>query len=339
MRGQAFQVAILYNLEEDVSRGDPHDLLAIQYTINTTKNIFEALTSLGYNTLRVAVRDSLAELEHELKAFSPEDTFIFNNCDGFNGNNLAAVNVLRLVEELGFPHTGTTAEGMELCTDKPRAKEHLMASEIPTPAYQVFDSPEGEFLLEYPVIIKPATEDASMGIDLHSVATQPDALFDGIRRVLKLYEQPAMVEQFIPGREVAVAMWGNNPVEVLPISEEDYSCISDPLQRLLTYEAKWEQDSYYYQNILARCPASLSIDEEARIHQIAVDTFHAMKLRDFGRVDIRYYEGIPYIIDINELPDLSPESGFWNSARAAGYHYPEMIERILKCAMERTGWL
>jgi D-alanine-D-alanine ligase len=188
------------------------------------------------------------------------------------------------------------------------------------------------------VIVKPATEDASMGIDLHSVATHPAALYEGVRRVIDQYEQPAMVEQFIPGREVAVAMWGNAPVTTLPIAEEDYSCISDPLQRLLTFEAKWEPDSYYYKNINARCPATLSEEEEIRIQQVAIATFHAMTLRDFGRVDIRYYEGFPYVIDINELPDLSPESGFWNSARAAGYKYAEMIEGILQYAMKREGW-
>jgi D-alanine-D-alanine ligase len=338
MRGQTFQVAILYNLENDVPRGDAHDLLAIQYTANTTQYIYDALASLGYNTLRVPVRDSLEELKQVLASYSPDNTFIFDNCDGFNGNNFAAVSVLSMVEKLGFPHTGTTAMGIELCTDKPRAKERLMEFGIPTPAFQVFDRPEGEIYLDFPVIVKPATEDASMGIDLHSVATHPAALYEGVQRIVEQYEQPAMVEQFIPGREVAVAMWGNAPVETLPISEEDYSCISDPLQRLLTFEAKWEPDSYYYKNILARCPAILLEEEEIRIQQVAIATYHAMGLRDFGRVDIRYYEGIPYVIDINELPDLSPESGFWNSARAAGLQYPVMIDRILQYAFQREGW-
>jgi D-alanine-D-alanine ligase len=329
------RIAILYNLDEDISRGDAHDLLAIQYTANTTQYIYDALISLGYDAYRVAVRDSLADLEQALVVYSPEDTFIFNNCDGFNGNNLAAVSVLKLVEKLGFHHTGTTADGIELCTDKPLAKQRLMESGIPTPAFQVFDYPGGEIHVDFPVIVKPATEDASMGIDLHSVATHPAALFDGVQRVIEQYEQPAMVEQFIPGREVAVAMLGNAPVETLPISEMDYSCISNPLERLLTFEAKWEPESYYYKNIMATCPANLSEEEEIRIQQVAVAAFHAMGLRDFGRVDIRYYKGVPYIIDINELPDLSPESGYWNSARAAGYQYPVMIERILQHAMKR----
>jgi D-alanine-D-alanine ligase len=338
MKGHPYQVAILYNLEDDVPKGDAHDLLALQYTANTTQYIYEALLTLGYNTTQIAVRNSLLELEQELARLSPENTFIFNNCDGFNGCNFAAANVLQVVETFGFSHTGTTACGVELCTDKPKAKEHLMEFGIPTPAFQVFDRPEGELYLDFPVIVKPAMEDASMGIDLHSVATHPEAMFDGIRRVLDQYEQPAMVEQFIPGREVAVAMWGNTPVETLPISEEDYSSITDPLQHLLTFEAKWETESYYYKNILARCPAILTEEEETRIQQVAIATYHAMGLRDFGRVDIRYYEGVPYVIDINELPDLSPESGFWNSTRAAGYPYPVMIERILQHALKREGW-
>ncbi len=339
MKGQNYQVAILYNLDDGIPRGEAHDLLAIQYTANTTQYIFDALSSLGYKTLRVAVRDSLDGLRRELESLSPNNTFIFDNCDGFNGNNLAAVSVLSLVEELGFSHTGTTAKGKELCTDKPRAKNRLLEFGVPTPAFQVFDTPDGELNLEYPVIVKPATEDASMGIDLHSVASDPVALYECLQRVIGLYEQPAMVEQFIPGRELAVSMWGNGKIEALPIAEEDYSCIADPLQRVLTFEAKWEPDSFYYKNINAFCPALLSTKEKRYIQQVALNTFRAMELRDFGRVDIRYFEGIPYVIDINELPDLSPESGFWNSVRAAGIAYPSMIENILKNAMKREGWI
>lgn len=339
MREQALHFGILYNIENVISRGDPHDLQAIKYTAYTTEKIYDALTSLGYDTIRIAVNDSLVEVEHFLNTLSPQDTFIFNNCDSFNGKNLEAVNVLKLVEDLGFHHTGANSSVIEICTDKLRAKERLMESGIPTPPFQMFYCPEGEITLDFPVIVKPQAEDASMGIGLRSVATQPIELFESIQNVLTKYEQPAMVEQFIPGRELAVAMWGNNQVEVLPISEEDYSLIEDPLQRLLTFEAKWEPESYYYKNIVVRCPAPLTQTAMATISQVAVDTFHAVGLRDFGRVDIRYHEGIPYVIDINELPDLSPESGYWNSARTAGYQYPEMIERIIKLALIREGWL
>lgn len=339
MDRQAFQVAILYNLDDGISRGDPHDLLAIQYTVHTTQYLYDALNAQGYQTVKIAVQDSLEELVHKLSAFSPENTFIFDNCDGFNGNNLAAVRVIRLVEELGFLHTGINADGIKLCTDKSHTKQRLVDYGIPTPSYQVFHHPMGEITLDYPLIIKPIAEDASMGIGLNSVVTQPVALYEGIQRIIMKYEQPALVEEFIPGRELAVAMWGNGQVEILPIAEQDYSFIDDPLQRLLTFEAKWEPESFYYKNIISRCPAPLSSDEEMRIHQVAVDTYRALGLRDFGRVDVRYDNDVPYVIDVNELPDLSPESGFWISARSAGYQYPEMVESILQHALKREGWV
>jgi D-alanine-D-alanine ligase len=193
--------------------------------------------------------------------------------------------------------------------------------------------------LNFPLIVKPATEDASMGIDLTSVVRSVNELYTRVEHVIRCYEQPAMVEEFIPGRELAVAVWGNDSLEVLPIAEEDYSKIPDPLQWLLTYESKWDPASPYYHNIVARCPALLLEAEEQCVHQTVIDTYQAMGLRDFGRVDIRFFDQIPFVIDINELPDPSPESGFWRSAKIGGYSYPEMIEKILTFALKREGWI
>jgi D-alanine-D-alanine ligase len=148
-----------------------------------------------------------------------------------------------------------------------------------------------------------------------------------------------MVEQFIGGRELAVAMWGNEVVEILPIAEDDYSAIPNPLEHVLTYESKWKPESSYFQNIPARVPAALTGKEEQVVHKAAEDSFRATGLRDLGRVDIRFDNGIPYVIDINELPDLSPDAGFWNSARAAGLTYAQMVERILIHALQREGWI
>ena len=139
------QVAILYNKDGQVTRGDPQDLLAIQCTITATQNLYKALTSLGYQVVKIPVRGNLGELEDRLCSFSPKDTFIFNNCDGFNGNNLGAVQVIRLIERMGFKHTGASADSIELCINKPRCKENLKRFGVPTPRYQVFEQAEGEF--------------------------------------------------------------------------------------------------------------------------------------------------------------------------------------------------
>jgi D-alanine-D-alanine ligase len=294
---------------------------------------------LGYPVTKLAVKGNLEELEDLLCSFPPKNTFIFNNCDGFNGNNLGAVNVIRLIERMGFKHTGALADSIEMCIDKPRSKERLTLSGVPTPRYQVFERAEGEFHLEFPVIVKPSVEDASMGIDLDSVVSNRECLFHKISHIVEKYEQPAIVEEFVCGRELAVAMWGNETIEVLPIAEEDFSWVTNPLERLLTYESKWKTDSPYYQNIPARVPAALNRKETQVIKKAAEDSFRAMGLRDLGRVDIRFNNGIPYVIDINELPDLSPDAGFWNSARATGITYPHMVERILTYALKREGWI
>jgi D-alanine-D-alanine ligase len=333
------QVAILYNKDGQVTRGDPQDLLAIHGTISATQNLFKAMSSLGYQVVKIPVRGNLEEIEERLRSFSPTETFIFNNCDGFNGNNLGAVQVIRLIERMGFRHTGASADSIELCIDKPRCKKNLQRFGIPTPRYQVFEKAEGGFLLEFPVIVKPSVEDASMGIDLCSVISNREDLFTRVNYIIEEYQQPAMVEQFIGGRELAVAMLGNEIVEVLPIAEDDFSAIPNPLEHLLTYESKWKPESPYFQNIPARVPAALTQKEKQVVDGVAQGSFRAAGLCDLGRVDIRFDNGIPYVIDINELPDLSPDAGFWNSARATGLTYPQMVERILILALQREGWI
>jgi D-alanine-D-alanine ligase len=339
MSGKSNQVVILYNEDDQICRGDPQDLLAVQFTVTAAQNLLEALSSLGYPVTKLAVRGNLEELEDILASFPPKETFIFNNCDGFNGNNMGAVNVIRLIERMGFRHTGAEANSIEMCIDKPRSKERLIKFDVPTPRFQVFERAEGEFTLEFPVIIKPSVEDASMGIELDSVVSNQECLFHKIAYIIEKYEQPAMVEEFICGRELSVAMLGNESIEVLPIAEQDFSWVQNPLERVLIYDSKWNTESPYFKNIPAKVPAVLNRKETQIVKKAAEGSFRAMGLRDLGRVDMRFKDGIPYVIDINELPDLSPDAGFWNSARATGMTYPHMVERILTHAMKREGWI
>lgn len=338
MSGNNFRIVLLFNVESQTSRGEPQDLIALQYTASTAESLYQALCSLGYETQKLPVRDSLVDLKNDLSQFSPGNTFIFNVCDGFNGENIEAIRVVQLLEDLGFKHSGSTAETIAICTDKGRAKERLIQYGVPTPAYQIFHQASGDLSLNFPVIVKPMTEDASLGIGIKSVTCNLDDLFDRVNYVIHTYHQPALVEEFIPGRELAVSMWGNEVVEVLPLYEDDYSRIEDPLQCLLTYEAKWLTTSYHYQNISVRCPTVVTEVSEKFIVRTALDAYRAAGLRDFGRVDIRFHNQIPYVIDVNEIPDLSPDAGFPQTTYVAGYTYPEMVEKILDLALKREGW-
>lgn len=339
MSKREFQIAVLYNEEQQTSYGESQDLIALQYTTTVARLLHEALLVRGYQAVKIAVQDSLESLREQFHGYSPEDTFVLNNCDGFNGSNKAAVSVLQLIESLGFKHSGATAEAVALCIDKARSKRRLMECGIPTPVFQVFKHHKGDLRLNYPVIVKPITEDGSLGIDLSSVVSNPDDLYARIAYVLDQYHQPALVEEFITGREFAVSLWGNRVVEAMPIAEEDYSWVKDPLQCLITYEAKWLPESPFYQNIVIRCPAALTPVEEHQIKSTAIQAFKAVGLRDLGRMDMRYHNGIPYILDINELPDLAPDSGFANTAAVAGYTYADTVEHIVRLALEREGWL
>jgi D-alanine-D-alanine ligase len=338
MSADKTQIVLLYNDDAHIRHGTSQDLLAIQCTVATSRHLYEILVGLGYSTTLIAVRDSLDALALALRDFSPADTLIFNNCDGFDGSNQAAALVVRLLEEHGFKHTGAPAEAVELCIDKPRAKERLMACGIPTPRCQVFEQPGAGFHLDFPVIVKPAEEDGSIGITLKSVVTTPAQLQRQVKTVLDTYEEPVLVEEFIAGRELAIAMLGNDPLELLPIVEDDYSRIKNPLKRLLTYESKWEETSSYYNLIPSIIPAELSPADDVAVRSAAEGTFHAVGLRDLGRVDIRLKDGIPYVIDVNELPDLALDAGFWKSAQAAGMTYPQMIDKLIQHALKREGF-
>jgi D-alanine-D-alanine ligase len=331
-------IVILYNEELAVPYGEAKDLIALQDTASVAVHLNQALASCGYRTIPIAVRDSLEELKESLKPFSPETAFVFNFCDGFRGNNKAATKVIRLIEKLGFKHTGSSADTSSLCIDKGRAKERLMVAGIPTPSFQVYTQPVGAYRYKLPAIVKPCVDDASIGIDLDSVVTTPDELLNRVAYVIERYCQPALVEEFISGRELSVSMWGNRHVEMLPITEHDYSLIPNPLNRILSYDAKWVPESFYFKNVPARCPADMDTDDKYRVADAALRAYRAVGLRDLGRVDIRYQNQIPYIIDINEIPDLAPASGFPNAAMKAGYSYAGMVEHILRLAMQRERW-
>ena len=337
MNYKDFRIAVLYNAETAFPRGETQDLLAIQATRETAEYLYDALCTLGYAAFKMGVPGNFDQVRAQLAGLSPHNTFIFNLCDSYYGELTGQANLARIFDELSFSYTGSNAETIALCIHKAHTKQRLLAAGLPTPAFQVFESAAAPACLNFPVIIKPLYEDGSQGISLESVASNSLEMIERVNYVLKVYQQPALVEEFIPGREIAVSLWGNESIEVLPIIEHDYSRVSNPLERLLTFQLKWFPDCYY-QDILMHCPAPLSCAEEQIVTQTAIAAYRVLGLRDFGRMDIRYHNHTPYIIDVNEIPDLHPESGFILSAIAAGYSFETAVEKILDLAFNRVGW-
>ena len=331
-------ILFLYNVEHTTAYGDPKEMIALEDTISAATMLIEALRSRGYRVRPIEVKYSLAKLRQALKPYSPQNNFVFTYIDGFRGTNRGAAKVVRFVESLGYRHTGCSADVTSICIDKALTKRMFVEAGVPTPHFQVFTEPVGEFPYTFPAIVKPMTDDGSLGISLSSVVTNNTDLLKQVAHVVTDFHQPALVEEFIIGRELAVSAWGNERIEVLPVAEQDYAAIENPLSRLLTYEAKWQPESYYFQNIKSRCPAPLTPAEHASVVDAATRAFRTIGVRDYARADMRFRDGIPYVIEINEVPDLAIDAGFAISARAAGYKYSDIPERIIKLALKREKW-
>jgi D-alanine-D-alanine ligase len=337
MKERELSILVLFNLESQTQRGEPRDLLAMQETAEIAYSLSKAFSQLNYKTHEVPVGGSLDDLQRQMSVFSSETTFVFNVCDDFEGHSLGAGKVARVIEDMGFMTTGERAGVTEVCMDKGRTKARLIERGAPTPDYQIYETLDRPFLLHFPAIVKPLVEDASFGIDFESVVNNLPDLQARVSYIIEKYRQPALVEEFVIGRELMVGILGNERLEFLPISEVDYSTIDDPFKRILTYEAKWVEDSPYYRATPVHCPADLPEELAWRVRLAAASAYKAAGIQDYGRVDMRLADGVPYVLEVNEAPDLAPGAGFANAAQTAGYSFPQLVERILQIALQREA--
>jgi D-alanine-D-alanine ligase len=189
--------------------------------------------------------------------------------------------------------------------------------------------------LPFPLIVKPTCEDASVGISSTSVVHDSDSLTSAVERVLREHAQPALVEQFIDGREVYVSLLGNHPPAALPFHEIDFSDLPDGLPKIVTYAGKWDSDSPEFHGTR---PVRCDLDEptRARVEHVARAAFRALDLRDYARVDVRLArDGTPFVIDVNPNCDLSDGAGFSRAAGFAGLDHPALVEQVCLSALER----
>jgi D-alanine-D-alanine ligase len=297
-----------------------------------------ALLSLGYKVNIVVVDQDIHFLVNRLKSKKPD--LIFNLCESIDGKPFQEVNVAGIYELLGIPYTGASALSLGWTADKIRTKETLVHHGLPTPRYSVYDTCHGirlDATLGLPAIVKPAYEDASNGIDNSSVVWSKTELRNRIRYVSEKFRQPVLVEEYIDGRELHVAIIGNADPTVFPIAEIDFSGMPAELHNIMSYDAKWMPASEAYTKTTAHCPAGLLRKVEAEVKQVSLRAFRVMDCRDYARVDIRLSaDNIPYVIEVNPNPDLSRNTEFVQSVMSSGLLFEQVIERIVKHAFERT---
>jgi D-alanine-D-alanine ligase len=332
------RVAILYNDCEQLLKGEPRDIVADRGVVLCAQAVAEALRSAGIETAMAPIS---TRAEAALRDFPPMQWVVYNLGEGLAGLLFEEVRIAWALEVMGYRFTGADAQALSLTTHKARAKEALQRAGVPTPAWRVFSDPArvepGDLDgLRFPLFVKPVAEDASLGISEQSVVHTLADLRTRVGYVTECYHQAALVEAFADGREINVSLWGEPPL-MLPLSEVIFEGIADPYACTVPFAAKWEPDSYAWKHSPAVCPAVVSPALKQSIAQTALRAWQALGCRGYARVDMRVdRHDVPYVLEVNCNPDISPDAGFFRSVQAAGYTYPEMVLRILHMA---TDWM
>lgn len=319
-------VLLLYNLDRTWSESDLQDVLT------AVNKLESALIAAGHSiTSRAVHRD----VEAVIRDFDPAQHIVFNWCDGLEGDPKAEHVVPLTLEALGFSYTGADAQALLISQDKWRVKSILQRRHIPTPRGRIFRRPEAKGWDHFPAIVKPVGEHCSFGITREAVVDSPQELERRVTYVLETFNQPALVEDFIDGREFHVAVWGNGRPQVLPLAEMDFSAFGDLHDRLCTYESKWNPESLPYRLINTLCPAPVDEELKTRIEATAVTAYRALGCRDYGRMDIRVRDGVCYVLDVNPNPDICDDGSFALAAEVAGFSYAAMASHIVTLAAKR----
>ncbi len=326
-------VAVVYNAGDNLIKGEPRDLLAEQGVIVCAQAVADAFQAAGYQVAQVPIH---VDAESALAPYPPTQWMVFNLGEGLDGRLFEEARIAWALEAMGYCFTGSDGTAIARSVHKAQAKRLLLANGVVTPPWWLFAHPDQVNAsiadLSFPLIVKPVAEDASIGVGPDAVVHTLQALRERVAYVVARYRQAALAEVFIAGREFNVALWGDPP-QVLPLAEIDFSAFTDPYTRIVSFAAKWEEGSFEYHHTPALCPAPVSSALGARITDTARRAWSAIGCQGYARVDMRVSdEGIPWVVEVNCNPDLSPDAGFYRAAHTAGYNYKNMAVHILDIA-------
>lgn len=302
-----------------------------------------ALTGLGHTVTAVMVDRDAHEVDGvaaSIKEIAPD--LVFNIAESFGGKSALESNVAGFLNLLNCRYTGSSPAGLLLAGDKSLTKKVLRFHGIQTPEFATLYRGAVDWAgdLKFPVIVKPPQEDASLGISSASVVREIKDLFARIGELQAEYQQPVLVEQFIEGREFYVGVLGNVNAEALPILEMDFTGFPADKPKIASWEAKWGDDGdekgAEFEGTRSIFPKGLDEALAERMQQVALDAFHALRLRDYGRIDMRVTDdGEIYVIEVNPNCYLERESEFSRAVREHGLEYEAAIARIVDLAMAR----
>lgn len=299
-----------------------------------------ALASAGHAPSLLTVGSDVESVVAGLRAASPD--LVFNLAESFGGKSALESNVAALLNLLGLKYTGSSPAGLLLAGDKTLTKKILRLHGIRSPEFATLYRGALDWAgdLAFPVIVKPPQEDASIGITSSSLVHDLRELFAKIDELQSQFQAPVLVEEFVDGREFYVGVLGNVNPEALPVIELDFSALPAGRPRIASWEAKWGTDGQgageEFAGTKSVFPDGIAPDLVSRMQAVAVECFQALRLRDYGRIDLRVTEGGEvYVIEVNPNCYLEREGEFARAAERAGLAYDALIARILDLASAR----
>ncbi len=300
--------------------------------------VARTLRRLGHRVSVLGVHGDVKRLITGLSRRKPD--LIFNLMEMFGDDVFGDIPVTGLLDLLGVHYTGSGPGELYLSQDKGLTKKLLSFEDILYPRFAVF-SREAAFEtggnLRMPLFVKPLRSDASLGIGGKSLVHDAVALMERVAVIRKELGDSALAEEFIEGREFYVGVLGNAQAKALPPVEIDFTGFPEGVPKVMDSKAKWDERSKEYKgtrSVLANLPDEL----RARLQKVAVDAYRALRVRDYGRVDLRLTDtGEIYVLEVNASCYLERSSEFAMAAEAGGLDYPRVIERIISLALDRYG--
>lgn len=297
--------------------------------LGNVREVEGVLRSAGHTTEQVPVYlGDLGWLDRCQKA-----DLVFNLCEGINGHSRFEDYVVAALELVRVPFTGCRSWPITICHRKHVANALLREAGVPIPPFALVHEPVVPEGLRFPVIVKPAMEDASVGIDEGSVCHTPEALLDRLAKVTATWED-VLVQEYVAGREFNVGFVG---ATVLPVSEINFAGLEAGKPPIVTYAAKWTAGSEYDLHTIPVCPAEVDAKVADRLTAVAERAWATMaKCEGYGRVDLRLDEGgAPWVLEVNPDPDLSSDAGLARMGRARGWDYSTLVLQVAEEALER----
>jgi D-alanine-D-alanine ligase len=293
-----------------------------------------ALRQFGYETTDVQVYDSVTDALRP-RRLDPREWIVFNWCEGYADRPWDYDGVTAELDRLGYIYTGADTWSHRVSADKGRVQAVLRAGGVSIPRGCVLRPAADLDWSIFPAIVKPLNQHGSYGIDHQSVVRDGRQLRERLVFVMEKYRAPAVVEEFIAGREFQVSVWGNRRVEVLPEVELAFGTAAGWEERIYTYEMKFDLDGPLHHNAGFVCPSMLTPGQRAKIGRVCRAAYRAMRCRDYTRIDLRMRDDRVYVVDVNPNPDINSESLLVIAAGVVGLSYKEVIARITEFAVER----